>query len=219
MNEPSDPNAGPSPSSTESTEFLVAPSGDEATKTDTAPPPTASDQLKSSVVKVVSQNMLWNRFLRRLARSGRQVTFWVFAVVVIIGASGVGIWLEAYKEWQQPTLVHAGILTAVFTYFPAICAGAVMQIVFGNEPKQVRAIALAVAVATVACVFLHSGGALGHGLFDLAFGLIFCVVSWFCWWYANASDPIFMDDDIRPEDPLGGPPSGDLSGTTEGYNL
>lgn len=139
------------------------------------------------------------------------VTFWFYFVMAIIGFGGLGIWVEIVKTFQPERGVD-GLITAIYTYFPAVAAAAAFQIDLEEGKKNyVRAFALTALIVIFAPAFLHAAGVIANHFWSLAIGVLFTLMALALWWVANGRNLSFHDD-IDPDDSLGLDPSAAISG-------
>ncbi len=148
-----------------------------------------------------------------------QVSFWVYLTVAVIGVGAIGIWVEVSRAVDASKFDAKGLITAIYTYFPAIAAGSALQLMM-DASKEEHKFLRSFCVGSTAIVIL----------FTLPFfrGSSNLTLLWFCgvcgviyslwlWWITNGCSESFLD--IDPTDSLGASPDADLSGDTGGYNL
>lgn len=143
-------------------------------------------------------------------------SFWTYFVLAVIALGAVGIWVEVVRWWLAPEPDPSGILTAIYTYFPAVAAGATLQLIMASPEKYVRSFSILMAALIAVAVLPHSvglvkeTGAFSWGAFGTALAL--CL-----WWVANGTNQDFLDS--TPEDSLGGNLADEPRGDTGGFNV
>ena len=157
---------------------------------------------------------LLKRFLTgRLFSPVGHFSFWVYLFLAVVGFSGLGVWVEVYRFWRGTGDMHA-VLTALYTYFPAVAVSAALQLDLDeNDRKYVRSFAFIAFVLTVGMALMHAAELFGRAA--LVFGILGSVMSTLLWWIGNGANPSFRDFDANA--PLGGPPSTPAGGDTSGY--
>lgn len=139
------------------------------------------------------------------------VTFWFYFVMAIIVFGGLGIWVEIAKS-LSPEGDIKGLITAIYTYFPAVAAAAAFQIDLEEGKKNyLRAFALTALVVVFAPAFLHAAGVISDHVLSLFVGIFFTFLALALWWVANGRNLNFHDD-IDPDDSLGLDPAAEVSG-------
>ena len=74
---------------------------------------------------------LLKRFLaERLSSPIGHFSFWAYLALAVVGFSGLGVWVEVFRLWRGTGDTHA-VLTALYTYFPAVAVSAALQLDFG----------------------------------------------------------------------------------------
>jgi len=147
-------------------------------------------------------------------------TFWVYALIGIVGFSGLAIWIEVcqYIFGLGKTASMDGIRLAINTYFPAVgCSAALQLFIAEREKAYLRSFGYAVSVLLIVlCIlsFLLQSNNPGWSLFV---GISCSAASILVWWIANGADPSFQDVDL--ETPLGGPTGTTLPGDTTGFSV
>ena len=145
------------------------------------------------------------------------VSFWVYFLVAIVGAGAVGIWVECVR-WLLPSKNESdGVLTALYTYFPAIAAGSALQMLMDaqkSSEKHIRSFSIFCSAVTALLIFPHAFGLINIS-FAFLLGIFGSAFSLWLWWIANGSNPSFLD--IDPSDSLGPDPKSDPAGNTGGF--
>jgi hypothetical protein len=145
------------------------------------------------------------------------VSFWVYLTVAIVGAGGVGIWVECVRWLLSSKNESDGVLTAIYTYFPAIAAGSALQMLLdAQKPSEKHIRSFSIFCTALAGVFvLPYALGLIKTFPAFIFGMVGSAFSLWLWWIANGSNPSFLD--IDPNDSLGSDPKSDPAGDTGGY--
>lgn len=144
------------------------------------------------------------------------VSFWTYLLIAIVGAGAVGVWVEIVRWMLSPKNEASGILTAIYTYFPAIAAGAALQLQMDAQDKPIRSFSIFCTALAGVLVLPHSlglvesSGAFVIGLFGTGFAI-------WLWWIANGCNPSFLDS--NPTDSLGDNPSAAPAGNTGGFTV
>lgn len=166
-------------------------------------------ELKSSIP------LLRAELRRRLLTPIGQVSFLTYFIVAIIGFGALGIWVEVGRAMQAKQFEPDGLLTAIHTYFPAIAAGAALQMQMDARKEHLQylrsfCVLSGFGVLLFAIPFMNGSKTFVWGAIGIGASLLL-------WWVANGVNPNFLD--IDPEDSLGASPDADLSGDTGGFNL
>jgi hypothetical protein len=139
---------------------------------------------------------------------------YLFLAVVVAG--GLGVWVELKNVIIGGTNDYSNLLLAIYTYFPAIAAAPVLQLVL-REEKYVRSFGLIIgSVLLILGVTTFPDTNSGPSLFLICVPA--SVVAVLFWWIANGTDPNF-DDKVHPEDSLGGSTESEPTGNTAGFKL
>ena len=157
--------------------------------------------------------MLWVYVRGQFQAPIRHFTFWVYLFLAILGLGALGIYVELYRLLNSPSN-WGGLLTAIYTYIPAIAAGAWLQMTLDeSDRKYVRSFAAIAWALLVLPAFLHALNVYGEPKVSLGFGILGIIGSTALWWIANGGNQSFQDFD--PKDSLGGTaetePQGDAS--------
>lgn len=83
--------------------------------------------------------------LDRLLTPLGHFSFWTYFILAIIGLGAVGVWVEVVRWKLAPEPETSGIITAIDTYFPAVAAGATLQLVMASREKYVRSFSILMA--------------------------------------------------------------------------
>ncbi|WP_139791112.1 hypothetical protein [Chromobacterium violaceum] len=167
---------------------------------------------KSSIPFVIEE--LKRRFYTPIG----QMTFWTFFLVAVIGIGALGLWVECYKAWPFWENKTDGILTAIYTYFPAIAGGSALQMLMDNR-KETQQHMRSFCVLSGAVIFLLTLPFMSgvSPIWGFIWGLFGIIASLLLWWVANGVNPSFLD--IDPSDSLGANPSTPPAGDAGGFNL
>jgi len=166
-------------------------------------------ELKSSIP------LLGRELKRRFWTPIGQVSFLTYFIVAIVGFGALGIWVEMARATAAKEFEPDGLLTAIYTYFPAIAAGAALQMQM-DARKEHQQYLRSFCVLSWFVIFLFALPFM-NGSKTFFWGIVGIVASLLLWWVANGINPSFLD--IDPKDSLGASPDGDLSGDTGGFNL
>lgn len=134
--------------------------------------------------------------------------------MAVWGFGGLGIWVEVIKHLKGEQNIDS-ILTAIYTYFPAVAFGSSMQLIIREDTRRhVRSFALLVGAILVAIAVLH-GLAILKG-YEFICGYVGIGIATILWWCANGTDEN-LHDNVKPNAPLGGAPEAPPAGTAGGY--
>ena len=109
-----------------------------------------------------------------------------------------------------------GILTAIYTYFPAIAVGAAVQLIMDRPPKPVASFTMVWVVFSLVLVIPYSVG-LVQPDDALRLGVVGSVMAFLMWWVANGANPSYLDS--SPEDTLGATPTSEPAGDTSNFTV
>jgi len=134
-------------------------------------------------------------------------TFWLYLIIAVIGAGGLGIWVAIYQRDVQD------IVAALFTYFPAIAMASGFELILKDDQRKfVRSTAFATAVTLILIAVLVAS--LPRGSLSFALGIIGYIISLAFWWVANADNVVLHDTPAPSVASIGGkidqPIRGDL---------
>jgi hypothetical protein len=155
---------------------------------------------------------LWER----LSTPVGHVSFWTYFVLAIVIFGAAGIWVEAYRFFIAPQPEPSGILTAIYTYFPAVAAGATLQLVMASQDKHVRSFSMFAAVVIGIAAVPHALGLVAKTA-SFSWGLFGTAAALLLWWIANGANQDFLDS--APVDSLGGDVTGEPSGDVGDFNV
>ena len=145
------------------------------------------------------------------------VSFWVYLILAIILAGAIGIWVEVYRAFNIDKFDATGIITAIYTYFPAIAAGSSIQLIMEldrEDEKHLRSFSLFCgALILLLTLPFFSGSKSIAWLWSC--GIAGALLSIWLWWIANAYSKAFQDFD--PENPLGGNTKKKLHGNLQDF--
>lgn len=144
------------------------------------------------------------------------VSFWTYFILAIIGLGAVGVWVELFRWMLTAESGTEGMLTAIYTYFPAVAAGATLQLVMASDDKHVRSFSMLLAFVIGATVVPHALG-LVKVVGSFLWGLVGTVFSLGLWWIANGANQDFLD--LTPVDSLGGDSSMEPKGNIGDFNV
>lgn len=140
------------------------------------------------------------------------MTFYLYLAIGVIGGGGMGIWntlhQTRYLGWHWET-----IAAALYTYFPAIVATALLDLQ-QEERKYWKSFGL-FALFPFAIVFYFStvGDSMGWRFVWAFFGSMLALAFWVV---ANGDKDCFRDLDIEAATP---PPTVPLAGNSKGWNI
>ncbi len=147
------------------------------------------------------------------------ISFLTYLLVAIVGAGAVGIWVEIIRAYLSEKHETENILTAIYTYFPAIAASAALQMLMDAKKEHQQYLRsfciLCIFIVGVLTVPYITG--LTKTFWAYVFGLIGILASLWLRWIANGCNPSFLD--IDPNDSLGANPKSDPAGNTGGFTV
>lgn len=161
-----------------------------------------------------SFGLLWAYLRGQFEAPVGSVSFWVYLVVAILGLGALGIYVELYK-FSNVSCNSESLLTAIYTYFPAVTAGAWLQMTLdANGKKYIVSFAAITMFILILLAFLHAVNLYRTPFLSFVVGIVGICGSTLFWWTANGGNQSFQDFD--PTDSLGGrtesEPQGDASG-------
>ncbi len=62
-------------------------------------------------------------------------SFWVYLFVAVLGAGALGFWVEVIRLLRGDSDTGS-VLTAIYTFFPALAAGATLQMSLDEREKK-----------------------------------------------------------------------------------
>lgn len=161
--------------------------------------------------------LLWNYLCEQFRAPMGHFSYWVYFIVAVLGAGGLGIWVELYKLKTASNV--PGVITAIYTYFLAVAAGAAFQIGFEeNSRKYVRSFAFLSVVVIMAPAFLQAAGIMKSELTSLVVGALWCLAALALWWIANGKN-VSLHDAFDPNDALGATPAAQAAGNKSDIKL
>ena len=146
-----------------------------------------------------------------------QVSFWVYLILAIILAGAIGVWVEVYRAFNAEKFDAAGIITAIYTYFPAIAAGSAIQLIMEldkEDEKHIRSFSLFCGALVLLLTLPFFSGTKSAGWL-WSCGIAGAILSIWLWWIANAYSKAVQDFD--PENPLGGNTKKKLHGDLQDF--
>ena len=146
---------------------------------------------------------------RRLKTPFWSATFWTHLLVVVGIAGGIGIWWTLGQCYVTDRWDKVAIAAAIYTYFPAIVAPALLDMI-NEHQRYLRSFGIA---ASAILLVILACAALTAPKGNLTFGIVGSVLSIAFWWIANGEKDCFKDIDPeaptpRPNRPLKGNKSG-----------
>ena len=166
-----------------------------------------------------SFSLLFPELSRRWKTPLKHVSFWTYLLVAILGIGAVGFWVETVRFALAEKSEIDSILTALYTYFPAIAAGAGLQLFMDSKREEMQYMRsfsiLSIFIVGIFTVPYSTG--IAKSLWAAIWGGVGVVVSIWLWWMANGCNPSFLD--IDPEDSLGGDPKSEPAGNTDGFQV
>ena len=139
-------------------------------------------------------------------------SFWVYLVIAVLGAGALGFWVELIRFFRG-TSNTASVLTAVYTFFPALAAGAALQMSLDEREKKYVISFAYLAGTVVLLITLPWALSMGGQNWSIGLGILGTSLATLLWWIANGGNPSFQD--FVPSASVGGDastePEGDLS--------
>jgi hypothetical protein len=165
-----------------------------------------------------SIQLLWVYIISQFKTPCGHVSFWFYFVFAIIVLGGLGIWVELLKALPKSAITD-GLVTSIYTYFPAVAAAAAFQIDLDQGKKNyVRSFALAsLFIIFIPAIFQATGLIANRGL-SLIIGAVFTLAALALWWVANGKN-LSLHDDFDPIDSLGADPGSAASGGTSSIKV
>lgn len=165
-----------------------------------------------------SIQLLWVYIISQFKTPCGHVTFWFYFVIAIIFLGGLGIWVEVLKALPKSTITD-GLITSIFTYFPAVAAAAAIQIDLEQGKKNyVRSFALASLFIIFVPAIFQATGLIANRSWSLVIGALFTLAALSLWWLANGKN-LSLHDDFDPRDSLGADPGAAASGGTSSIKV
>jgi hypothetical protein len=164
-----------------------------------------------------SFELLWNYLCEQFRAPVGHFSYWVYFLVAILGAGGLGIWVELYKMTKVSNA--GGVITAIYTYFLAVAAGAAFQIGFEEDSrKYVRSFAFLSFVVIMLPAFFHAAGVMEGEAMSLVVGSMWTLGALALWWVANGKN-LSLHDSFDPNDALGAAPTTKVEGDSGDIKL
>lgn len=153
--------------------------------------------------------LLWVDVRRRFQAPTGSVTFYAHLFLAVLLGGGLGIWNTLYQFGLIGNWDSAILAGALYTYFPAIVAAALIDLTHEKQP-YLRSFGLLSAAFFAVLFFFATTTApnlrLGFSIVGALLGVMF-------WWIANGEKDCFKD--VNPESATPSPDreiSGDKSG-------
>lgn len=145
---------------------------------------------------------LWQRFIKPF----KYPTFVGYFLLIVVGVGAFGIFDPLVRNYYFHTLSEEEFVrtfsSAVYTYFVAIAATAVTDIVISPHEKKSFSMAFLLGGAVVIiCALLSAGSAPKLAVVPSAIGYI---VALLLWWLSNANNAHLHDYVPPPTAPTGG---------------
>ncbi len=143
-------------------------------------------------------------------------TFWVYLIVGIVGFAGFGFWYEALPLMlSRPGSSSAGVFTAMLTFFPALAGSSVLQLLFADGEKPLKAFSVIYSAILIALAVWLGFARPNAEWLAYAVATLGCLLAVLMWWLTSGEDPAFNDalDDrttLGPDTSV--TPKGDLNG-------
>lgn len=155
---------------------------------------------------------LWHQLRTPLG----QVSFWTYLILAVWGFGGLGVWVEVIKHVRGADNIES-ILTAIYTYFPAVAFGSSMQLIIREDTRRhVRSFALLIGAILVIIASLQGLELFYH--YEFMWSYIGVLIATILWWCANGSDEN-LHDNISPDASLGDSPASPAVGDTRGFAI
>jgi len=158
-----------------------------------------------------SIELLWRDARRRLWAPVKSVTFYAHLLLAVLVCGGLGIWNTLYQCKLNGQWDMLNIAAALYTYFPAIAAAALIELTHERQP-YLRSFGLLSAAFFVGIFFFATTTqpetrAIWAGIGALL-GVLF-------WWIANGEKACFKDIDPNAATP--DPAKEELTGDSTGW--
>lgn len=149
---------------------------------------------------------------RRFRAPTTSVTFYAHLILAVLVGGGLGIWNALYQSHLTGKWTCETISAALYTYFPAIVAAALIDLTHERQP-YLRSFGLLSATLFIILFFLSTTT---PPEFRLGFSLIGAFLAILFWWVANGEKDCFKDIDANAATPE---PSRKLSGNGSGWKI
>lgn len=150
-------------------------------------------------VPVDSITLLVNDLRRKFRFPLKSMTFYTHLLLSVVGGGGLGIWYVIIMSYHTGKWLLPNLSSALFTYFPAIVAIAVIELIQEKQPYM-RSFGLFSAFCFLV-LFLMS--VLSDNIWQLAWSLSASVLAVLFWWGVSGEKSCFVDivpENILPED-------------------
>ena len=165
------------------------------------------------VNSINSVTLLCKDLKRKFLAPTKSFTFYTHLVLAIIAGGGLGIWDALYQSKHAATWNLLAISAALYTYFPAIVATALVEFTHEKQPYM-RSFGL-FSLAPFSLLFFLA--ITTEPEFRLAWAIFASIASILFWWVANGEKDFFRDV-LTPEDAYGGDVKRDVIGQgSEGW--
>lgn len=154
--------------------------------------------------------------VNRLCTPLSHVSFWSYFFLAIILFGPAGVWVELFRLLKSNSGELDGLLTAIYTYFPAIVAGAGAQLIMDGPPKPVSSFVMVWIAISFVLVMPHFTGLI-KPTNSLYIGCLGTAMAFFLWWVANGENPSYLDS--HPSDALGAAPSSEPAGDASNFTV
>lgn len=149
---------------------------------------------------------------RRLCAPVRSVTFYAHLLIAVLVCGGLGIWNTLYQCKLNSQWDLLNIAAALYTYFPAIAAAALIELTHERQP-YLRSFGLISSVFFV-CIFFFATTTQPNT--RMIFAGIGALLSILFWWIANGEKDCFKDIDPNAATP--DPEKEALKGDSTGWD-
>lgn len=159
-----------------------------------------------------SIKILWGDTRRRFRAPMRSVTFYAHLFLAVLIGGGLGIWNTLYQCKLTANWEAATIASALYTYFPAIVAAALIDLTHEKQP-YLRSFGLLSATFFAVLFFFATTTS---PEIRLRFALGGAILSVLFWWIANGEKDCFKDIDPNAATP---DPKRDMIGDDKGWKV
>ena len=168
---------------------------------------------KDSSTDIGDWQQLWEEFRCRSKKIPSSIPILVFALVAIIGAGGIGIWVELFESGLNQ---KKELLTLIYTYFAALTGTTACQIILrANSNKvctSIGILTLGFAIGGVFLVLKYRSTNLNE---MLCVAVVFAIISIIIWALANIDSIEFTTPD---EASVGGDKNKKLKGNIDEFS-
>ncbi|MDP1735392.1 MAG: hypothetical protein Q8L44_13620 [Sulfuritalea sp.] len=174
-----------------------------------------SDYVEQGPENGGSFRLLWAFIYSQLKTPLPHFSFWAYLLVAVLGAGALGFWVELVRFWRGDSDT-AAVLTAVYTFFPALAAGATLQMSLDERDKKyvisfAHLAGAIVFITTLPRTLNFSGMAV-----SIVLGVVGTLLATLLWWIANGGNSSFQD--FTPTAAVGGDTSSTPEGDISQYN-